>query len=122
MAYVTFYDRRGLAVAWYDDEQENSAIYLYNGKPVAWISDESIYSYSGTHLGWFIDGWIRDSSGHAVFFTADCSGGPVRPARQPRPARAPRQPRPPRGARQARPSRPARTTSWSSINGDVFFT
>ena len=115
MAYITFYDRQGRAVAWYDDEQENPAIYLYSGKPVAWISDDSIYAYSGTHIGWFIDGWIRDSGGNAVYFTSDCSGGPAKPAREAR------QPRPARRARQARPPKPARTTSWSPIFGDAFF-
>ena len=92
VAYVTFYDRQGRAVAW--------------------IADESIYAYSGVHLGWFVDGWIRDLHGHAVFFTPDCGGGPARPARNARPAR---------GARHARPFRPARTTSWSPLSGDAFF-
>ncbi|WP_369122660.1 MULTISPECIES: 4-fold beta flower protein [unclassified Pseudomonas] len=121
VAYVTFYDRQGRAVAWFDDEQDNPAIYLYSGRPVAWISDESIYAYSGAHLGWFVDGWIRDSHGHAVLFTPDCSGGPARPARHARPARGARQARPARGARHARPARPARTTSWSPLSGDAFF-
>lgn len=84
---MSLYDRQGRAVAWFDDEQENPAIYLYSGRPVAWISDESIYAFSGAHLGWFIDGWIRDPHGHAVFFTPDCGGGPARPARHARPAR-----------------------------------
>lgn len=86
MANVTLYDRQGRAVAWFDDEQENPAIYLYSGRPVAWISDESVYAYSGAHLGWFIDGWIRDSHGHAVFFTPNCGAGPVRPVRHACPA------------------------------------
>lgn len=122
MAYETFYDRNGRAVAWYDNEQEDPAIYLYNGTPVAWISDESIYGYSGRHFGWFIDGWVRDSRGQAVLFTAGSTGGPARPARNACPARAARSARPARGARQARPARPARSLSWSVLSGEAFFT
>jgi hypothetical protein len=121
MAYTTFYDQRGRAVAWFDTEQDNPAIYLYSGEPVAWIHDESIYAYSGAHLGWLIDGWVRDHRGYAVLFTPECSGGPARPARQARPARAARHARPARGARQSRPARPARASSWSSLVGISFF-
>ncbi|ORC57679.1 hypothetical protein BZK31_18540 [Pseudomonas floridensis] len=121
MANVSFYDRHGRAIAWYDDEQDSPAIYMYSGRPVAWISEESIYAYSGVHLGWFVDGWIRDARGNAVCFTTDCSGGPARPARQARPATGARQARPARGARQARPPKPARTSSWSTLTGEGFF-
>lgn len=121
MAYETFYDRHGEAVAWYDDEQQEPAIYLYDGTPVAWISDESIYGYSGRHFGWFIDGWVRDSRGQLVMFTTESIGGPARPTRCARPARGARAARPARGARQARPARPARSLSWSALTGEAFF-
>ncbi|MFN9529826.1 MAG: 4-fold beta flower protein [Pseudomonadaceae bacterium] len=121
MDYVTFYDRTGRAVAWFDNENDQPTIYLYDGRPIAWISDESIYAFSGAHLGWFIDGWIRDSHGRGALFTPDASGGPAKPARHARPARGARHARPARSARQARPARPARSAVWSPLSGEEFF-
>lgn len=116
---LTFYDIRGKAIAYLDDDGQS--IFLYNGKPVAWLSDESVYAYSGRHLGWFEDGWIRDLNGRCVFFTDDSSGGPVKPTRQVRPTRGARGARPARGVRQARPVRAVRSCSWSKFSGEAFF-
>jgi hypothetical protein len=33
LAFMTFYDRQGRALAWFDDEQEKPAIYRYSGMP-----------------------------------------------------------------------------------------
>jgi len=116
---VTFYNSEGRAVAYLDDNGES--IYLYDGTPVAWLSDDSIYSYSGRYLGWFQNGWVWDLSGHCVFFTDNASGGAGRPARQARPARGARGARPARGAREARPARPARSAAWSNLSDESFF-
>lgn len=77
---VTFYNSEGRAVAYLDDNVES--IYLYDGTPVAWLSDDSIYSSSGRYLGLFQNGWVWHLSGHCVFFTDNASGGAGRPARQ----------------------------------------
>lgn len=55
----TFYNRRGHAVAYLDDD--DISIYLYSGAPVAWLSEHSVYSYSGKHLGWLkmAGSWIE---------------------------------------------------------------
>lgn len=49
MDYVTFYNQSGQSIAWVADD--NQSIYLFNGTPVAWLSEDSIYSYSGRVRG-----------------------------------------------------------------------
>jgi hypothetical protein len=106
-----FYDRHGRAIAFSDDDDE--ALYLWNGRPIAFLNDGKVYAYSGRFVGWFEHGWLRDRRARCVAFTEDAEGGPAKPARHARPARGVRRARPARGARQAAPARPARSTSWS---------
>ena len=106
-------------MAYLDDD--GTSIYLYNGAPVAWLSDDSIYAYSGKFLGWFTDGWVIDRHGHRVFFTKDSRGGPVRPVRSVRPVRGVRRVRPVRGVREVRPVRPVKSLSWSNLSSESFF-
>jgi len=116
---MTLYNRKGQAVAYIADDGQS--IYLYGGKPVAWLSGEAVYSYGGRYLGWLQNGWVWDRSGYASFFTNEAHGGPVKPARQARPARGARGARPARGAREARPARPTRQISWSRVSDEQFF-
>jgi hypothetical protein len=53
----TLYDRRGKPIAFIADGQY---IYLYSGRPVGWIDDDSVYAYSGRYLGWVQNGWFYD--------------------------------------------------------------
>lgn len=119
MNITTLYNSDGRAVAYVDDDGQS--IYLYDGTPVAWCSDESIYNYNGAYLGWFEDGWVIGRNGDRVFFTDDAVGGPARPPRNPPPARGARRARPARGAREARPSRPAPRLAWSDNSDESFF-
>ncbi len=119
MSIRTLYDRSGQAVAYIDEDQES--IFLYTGKPVAFLSEDSLYSYSGRHLGWLDNGWVRDHVGRCVFFTEDSNGGPVRPVRAVRPVRGVRGVRPVRGVREVRPVRPVNASSWSNLRGPAFF-
>ncbi|WP_369123379.1 4-fold beta flower protein [Marinobacter salarius] len=116
---VTLYSSSGQAVAYVD--HDGQSIYLYDGRPVAWLSDESVFAYSGRYLGWVDNGWFYDRNGRPAFFTEDSTGGPARPARSARPARGARGARPARGAREARPAKPARSLSWSELSGNAFF-
>ncbi len=115
----TLYDRNGKAIAYVYDDNEH--IYLYNGKPVAFLRDEHVYSFGGKYLGWIHNGWFYDRNGKPAFFTQDSTGGPARPARQARPARSARQARPAKSAREARPARPARSLSWSDLSNESYF-
>lgn len=119
MEMTEFWDRSGRSVAYVADD--GKSVYLWDGSPVAWISDGGVYGYNGRFLGWFDDGWIRDLSGACVFSTDDSAGGPVQPVRQVRPVRGVRGVRPVRGVRQVRPVRPISSLSWSALSGDEFF-
>ncbi len=62
---ITLFDRKGHATAYIADDGENS-IYLWKGKAVAYVDDETIYGWNGRHLGWFVDGILYDLHGHRV--------------------------------------------------------
>lgn len=119
MEITTLYNVRGRAVAYID--RDGKSIYLYDGTPVAWLSEACVYAYSGRFLGWMKDGWLVARDGTRAFFTQASSGGPAKPARQARPARGARGARPARGAREARPARPAARYGWSANSDESFF-
>ena len=56
---MILYDISGRAVAYCDD---GAHIFLFSGKPLAYLTGRSVYSFQGRHLGWFGDGWVRDRS------------------------------------------------------------
>jgi hypothetical protein len=120
MSELVFFDSHGAAVA-YKDEGDD-VIFLWDGRPVAILDEESVFFFDGRHAGWFFDGWIRDHQGGAVYFTDRAQGGPVRPVRQVRSVRGVRQVRPVRGVRQMRPIRPVWQLAWSQLStGPAFF-
>lgn len=66
---VTLFDGYGKASA-YIDLQDEFTIYLWGGKPVAYLKrDHSggyhVYGFNGKHLGWFVDGVIWSHDGNA---------------------------------------------------------
>ena len=113
---LTFYDSSGTAVAHLDDDGES--LYLYDGEPVAWLSEGSVFAYSGSYPGWFEDGWIYDRSGSPALFTDDASGGPRKPVRAVRGIRNVRAVRP---VREVTPVRPVLSSSWSEVSGPEYF-
>lgn len=62
---ISLLDGSGEAVAYIavDDEM---TIYLWGGKPVAYLDGEDVYGFNGKHLGWFLEGAIFDHKGDAV--------------------------------------------------------
>jgi hypothetical protein len=119
MSDITFYNQKGKPTAYTSDEEH---IYLYSGRPVAYLSNDSIYSYSGKHLGRFGKGWIRDNRGKCVFFTPEASGsGPVKPIRGVLPVKGVKGVRPVKSVKQTRPSKPVDSLSWSALSSDAFF-
>ena len=116
---LTFYDSSGRPVAYIDDD--GGSVYLFDGTPIAWLSEGAVYDYSGQYLGWYKDGWVYDRDGHPAFFTEDAVGGPIRPIRHVTPVRAVKHVRPVRSIPEIRPVRPIRSMSWSDLSGDQFF-
>jgi hypothetical protein len=114
------YNREGRAIAYIADN--GISIYFYDGEAAGWVYQESlVFAYSGKFLGWLMYGWLCDPAGNPAFFTDRSSGGPKRPARQPRPLRSSRDSRPARRQRQERPPRPGMTMTWSAHSDESFF-
>jgi hypothetical protein len=68
------FDASGTAVA-YIEPGEDLTIYLWSGKPVAYLVEDSIYGFNGKHLGWLRDGIIYDHSGKVVGVTEEMMTG-----------------------------------------------
>ena len=64
---ISLYDSAGDAVA-YIDTDDDLNIYLWGGKPVAYLDGDSLYGFNGNHLGWFKEGIVMDHQGYAVGF------------------------------------------------------
>ena len=67
---VSLFNAKGKAVA-YIAVEDGFTIYLWSGKPVAYLerdtrSDFHVYGFNGKHLGWFVQGVIRDHDGDAA--------------------------------------------------------
>lgn len=61
----TWYDARGTATAFVS--QDRRTVYLWNGKVVAYLTDDRLYSWQrGRNLGWFVDGVVYDGRGRRV--------------------------------------------------------
>ena len=65
---ISLFDESGKATA-YIAVSDEMTIYLWGGKPVAYLQNEdgrlSVYGFNGEHLGWFVKGviWARDGNG-----------------------------------------------------------
>ena len=55
-------DKDGEAVAYIATDNERT-IYLWKGRPVAYLDGENVYGFNGNHLGWFIEGVIFGHDG-----------------------------------------------------------
>lgn len=118
MAGITFYNRGGVPTAYCED---GIHIYLFNGKPVAYIHKDSVYNYSGAYLGQYKNGWILDTKSCHVFFTEEATGGPMKPLKKLRPLKSLKQLKPTKGLKQSKPLSPSRSLSWSSNSSASFF-
>lgn len=108
---MTFYDSHGNPSAYLYDDGEH--IYLFNGKPVAYLHENTVYGYNGHQYGWFENGWIIDLNGYCVFFTESASGsGPVKPAKHVKPVKS---------VRHAKYAKAAKSLLWSKLSGEQFF-
>jgi hypothetical protein len=74
-AEVSLFDASGEAVAYIDTDNELT-IYLWSGKPVAYLQDGSgssigVWGFNGKHLGWFERGAIWGDDGNATCATKE---------------------------------------------------
>ena len=80
MQDLVFYNQYGKATC-YLSNKDDETIYLFSGKAVAYLYNNSVYSFRGKHLGFYENGWIYDNNGYCVFYTERATGGPVKPVR-----------------------------------------
>lgn len=53
----TLYDIWGKPIAYVAYGNE-AIIYMWNGKPVAYLFNDMIYGFNGRHLGWYLQGIV----------------------------------------------------------------
>ena len=60
---MIFYSSNGHPIAYSEDQK---ILYLFSGKPVAYLHCELVYAFNGTQLGRYEKGWVRDLKGYCV--------------------------------------------------------
>jgi len=113
---LSFFGADGRAVAFIDADND-STIYLWSGKPVAYLDEDSVYGINGTHLGWLKDGAIYDHDGDIVAASARSFKNAPR-------AQAPKglkELKPLKGLKELKPLKPLFGLSWSGTPPAIFF-
>lgn len=58
---ITLFNKNGKPVSYIADDGET--IYLWDGRPVAYLLEDKIYGWHGRQLGWFYNGTVFDIYG-----------------------------------------------------------
>jgi hypothetical protein len=71
---ITLFNSKGKAAAYI--VTDDLTIYLWSGKPVAYLKSDTakdfhVYGFNGKHLGWLVQGIVRDHDGRAVCAVKD---------------------------------------------------
>jgi hypothetical protein len=114
-----FYDSAGAGCCFSPD---NTTLYLWSGRPAAYVVDNVVYTFAGRHLGWFDAGWLTDRANKPALFTPDAAGGPRKPAiRQMGPMPGQPQQIPVKAMASRPPARPALGRDWSARTNATYF-
>jgi 4-fold beta flower protein len=116
---ITLFDARGMATA-YIAVDDDLTLYLWSGKPVAYLEGDSeggfhIYGFNGNHLGWFVQGVIRDHEGDAACATKEHLG-----FTEFEPFKSFKAFKPFKSFKAIAPFRPFFTTSWGDMPCGLF--
>ncbi len=112
---ISLYDSEGEAVAYIDTNDEMN-IYLWDGKPVAYLDGSSIYGFNGKHLGWFQEGIIWDHKGYAVGFVE----GAINKLTKLERLKGLQQLAPLKALQELEPLEPLFTNRWSKVPLEIF--
>lgn len=115
---MEFFDKSGRPVVYCADGEH---LFLWSGKPVAYLSSGRVYSFSGRILGWFEDGWLYDLRNRPALFSKDAVGGPMKPLRRMTPMKAMRSMLPMKSMKSMTPLRPVKSMSWSPVANVGYF-
>lgn len=115
---ISLFDSKGKAIAFIN--LDDLTIYLWEGKPVAYLSqsngDYNIYGFNGKHLGWFIKGIIRDHEGDAVGSTKEATSN----FKDFEPFKGFKEFKPFKSFKEFEPFKPFFSASWSVTNFKLF--
>jgi hypothetical protein len=107
---ISLFNKGGKAVAYIADDGET--IYLWDGRPVAFISGDKVYDWNGRQLGWFTNGTIFDIYGLRSGFIR--SKSPI--ATEMEPLKPQKHLKPVRGKKQAQAIKPILCYGYSNKN------
>lgn len=113
---ISLFNSQGKAVAYVDTDDDDLTIYLWGGKPVAYISNDNIYGFNGKHLGWWVKGIIRDHDGDAVGVTKAATNMYT----EYEPYKGYKEYKPYKSYKEYAPYKPYWSTSWSSGSFKMF--
>lgn len=113
---ISLFNTNGKAVAYIDTVDKDLTIYLWSGKPVAFISGEDVYGFNGKHLGWYAKGIVRDHKGDQVGVTKKATNMYT----EYEPYKSSKQYKPYKGHKEYAPYKPYWSTSWSDTDLKIF--
>jgi hypothetical protein len=105
---VTLFNKNGKAVAYI--AADGKTIYLWDGRPVAYLFDDKIYGWHGRQLGWFHNGTVFDIYGLRAGFIR--SKSPI--ATEVEPLKSQKRLKPSRGKQQGRVIKPVLCYGYSN--------
>jgi hypothetical protein len=111
---VTLFSGNGNPVAYIDYGNDEPVIYMWSGKPVAYLSRSSsngmsVYGFNGKHLGWFVGGVVRDHDGNGA-----CGVKGVVSLPKLEPLKSLKELKPLKSLKELEPLRPIFSMQWSS--------
>jgi hypothetical protein len=110
------FDSRGTAIAYFDDDGDQT-IYLWSGKPVAYMDEDSLFGFNGKHLGWLHVGAVYDHDGNLVAATP----GRLREPVESTPVKGVKELKPFKAFKEFKPFKPFFGGTWSDIPARSFF-
>ena len=120
MDETLLFSANGEPQAYISFSEDEPAIYMWSGKPVAYLASRvggafNVYGFNGKHLGWYVNGVIRDHRGRPV-----CVVYRVVPNPKPQPPRSQKQLLPQKLPKQVAPLRPLYKRQWSPLPCGLF--
>lgn len=112
---VVLCDKAGSPVAWLDRTDEMT-IYLWSGKPVAYLSGKSVYGFNGDHLGWYASGSMYDGEGEIVAVARSDVGAKSKAL----PAKGAKGIKPIKAIKTLAPLEPLHKFTWSDLPTEAF--
>jgi hypothetical protein len=107
---ITLFNKNGKPVSYIADDGET--IYLWDGRPVAYLSEGKVYAWQGRQLGWFHNGTVFDIYGLRAGFIK--SKSPI--ATEMEPLKSQKHLKPAKGKKQSQVIKPVLCYGYSNNN------